>query len=220
MPPLMFNPTILYAEVIFSVILVTLCLIIYYKTKETFELTQHRGVGYFRKTFLFFAFAYAFRLITRIIFITGLNFDWFIHPRNFMGVFTLVFVGYFSTMAIFYLFLSSTWKKLKWKNTIYFHLIAFLIAFISFFMREPFILISCQATLLAIVGVISYKLSKKPEKFSKLFVVYVLLILFWIFGLIPLTSRWIFPREMNFIVQIISLVIFAIIFYKVIRWTK
>jgi len=74
MPPPLFliNPNFLI-ELVYSVILTISCLIIYFKTSEIYKLTSHKGIKYFRMTFLFFAASYFLRFFTKM-FVLGLIF--------------------------------------------------------------------------------------------------------------------------------------------------
>ena len=47
----------LWVELTFATIIVVASLIIYLRTKELYELSEHKGIKYFRNTFLFFALA-------------------------------------------------------------------------------------------------------------------------------------------------------------------
>lgn len=214
------NPWIFGIELLFSVVIILLCLIIYFKTKEAFKLTKHKGIEYFRKTFLFLAIAYLLRFISSALVLYGLT-NGIIFPRFLFGPVSLIFISYFSTMAIISLFLSTSWKQIKFKHINFFsHSVAAIIALLAFVSREPIIIISCQAVLLLITALFSFSIHKKSKKFSKLFAIYMLLFIFWIFGLAPLSSRRFFPRESILIIHIISFVIFITIFYKVHKWLK
>jgi hypothetical protein len=215
-----FGPWVFGVELVFSLIIIFLCLVIYFKTREAFKLTKHKGIDYFRKTFLFLVFAYLSRFISSILIIFGIK-NGIRFPRVFFGPLILIFVGYFSTMAIICLFLSTSWKQIKWKHTGFFsHIVAAIVALLAFASREPIILISCQATLLLVTAVLSFKTHIKSKRFSKLFAIYILLFIFWIVGLVPLSSRGFFPREWIFFIHPLSFIIFIIIFYKVHKWLK
>ena len=117
MPPWhhMFDPVRFSTELVYTVIIVLLCFIIYFKTKDMYELTKYKGIQYFRNAFLFFGFAYIVRFLFHMVKLSNITFDLFIPMRE-IGPFLLVFTTYFSTMAIFYLFYSAIWKKIKTKH--------------------------------------------------------------------------------------------------------
>ena len=49
------------AELIYSFVIIVCSLMVYYATKEMYELSSYKGIKYFRQAFLFFAIAYFFR---------------------------------------------------------------------------------------------------------------------------------------------------------------
>ncbi|MCK5698593.1 MAG: hypothetical protein KAH93_02010, partial [Candidatus Aenigmarchaeota archaeon] len=46
-------------ELAYTFIVVVLCFLVYYKTREIYDLTGYKGIKYFRRAFLFFGLAYA-----------------------------------------------------------------------------------------------------------------------------------------------------------------
>ena len=54
-------------EIIYSFIIISCSLMIYFGTKELYKLSSHEGIKYFRQSFLFFALAYFFRSFIKII---------------------------------------------------------------------------------------------------------------------------------------------------------
>jgi len=214
------NPAFLGVELFVSTIVIVLCLSIYFKTKDMFRLTRHKGIDYFRNTFVFLAGAYFFRFVFLLIMLSKFTLDLHFRGRIFNPLF-LVIISYFSTMAIISLFLSISWKKIKIKgiDTLT-HVVAVTVAVLAFITREPLIIIISQAILLLVTALLSLRPHKKSKKFSKLFAIYILLFLFWIVGLIPLGSRRLIPCEFNIAGQIIALIVFIIIYYKVSKWIK
>ena len=49
------------AELIYSFVIILCSLLIYFETKELYELSSHKGIKYFRRSFLFFGIAYFVR---------------------------------------------------------------------------------------------------------------------------------------------------------------
>ena len=67
-PPLEFlMPPQIGAELIYSFVIIACSLMVYYGTKELYELSSYKGIKYFRQAFLFFAIAYFFRYSIRFI---------------------------------------------------------------------------------------------------------------------------------------------------------
>ena len=218
-----FDPTRMGIELIYLLIVIAICLFIYFKTKDMYDLTKHKGIGYFRNAFLLFASAYIFRFafflfgnVSRLVFDFSL-------PRQFMGPISLLFIGYLSTLAIFFLTMSTIWKRFKHKHVDHLlHAIALFISLVVFFLHSPVILTITQFILLVFAIVMSYLNSKrsKSKKHPHMFLVYVLLFLFWIINLSLLGPKHIHRVGFKTPVYVISIIIFVIIFFKVKRWTK
>ena len=226
MPPFhLIDPTRLAVELAYTLIVVFLCFSIYYKTREIFDLTKHEGIKYFRITFLFFGLAYISRFISVLLKLIIVTFDIYF-PMYLFGIFSLVFIGYFSTMAILSLTYSVLLKKIYIKHTflkhtfLLFNIIAILISGIAFFTRSPFILILAQAVLLIFTSIIvAYYIFSNLRKISGLYILYILFFLFWIVNLFTLSPRRFLPFEIQMVFQIISIVLIGIIYYKVAKWT-
>jgi hypothetical protein len=106
-PPIEFLfPAELGSELIYSFVIIICSLMIYYATKEVYELSSHKGIKYFRLSFLFFAIAYFSRYFIMFI-LNFLNLDnlFFISPRSIFSASLFVFI-YSSSMAIMYLLCS------------------------------------------------------------------------------------------------------------------
>ena len=55
------------SEIIYSFVIIFCSLLVYFGTKEIYELSSHKGIKYFREAFLFFAIAYFFRFLIKVI---------------------------------------------------------------------------------------------------------------------------------------------------------
>ena len=226
MPPFhIIDPTRLAVELAHTLIVVFLCFTIYYKTREIFDLTKHEGIKYFRITFLFFGLAYISRFISVLLKLIVITFDIYF-PMHIFGIFPLVFIGYFSTIAILSLTYSILWKKLHINHTflkhtfLLFNIIAVLISGIAFFSRSPFILILAQAVLLIFTSIIiACHILSNSRKTSRLYILYILFFLFWIVNLFVLGPGKFLPFEIQTAFQVISIAVIGIIYYKVAKWT-
>jgi len=211
-------------EILYSVIIISVCLIIYFSTKEIYKLTSHKGVKYFRNTFLFFAIAYSFRFLARpFAFMLQLFETIKISPLLSRTVILIVFV-YASTMALFYLIYSILWKKLDKtilsKNYLL-HLAALILAIIAVFVKpELFLLFQLVAIIFtSVIVYLDYNKSKEKKIPYPLYIIYALLIIFWIFNILS-TIIPNFFRTTQTLLYLISTVLFLIIFYKVITKIK
>jgi len=212
------DQTRLAVELGYTLIIVLLCLLIYLKTKEIYDLTNHKGIYYFRNTFLFFGLAYLFRFIFISFLLTKITFDVY-HPVGLFMIFSLVLSGYCSTMAILSLTYSTIRKKLPIKNfTLTSNVIAVFISIVALVSRLPFFLMLSQAVLL--IFTVSYLLYNRSWKISQLFILYFMLFLFWILDLFALGSMKHLQFEITIVLQILSIAVIGIIYYKVVKWIR
>ena len=219
------DPTRLAVELGYTTIVVSLCFMIFFKTREIYDLTKHKGIKYFRITFLFFGLAYLFRFLSILFVLIKVTFDIYL-PIHISKIFPMAFVGYFSTMAILSLTYSILWKKLQINHTfsnhifILFNVIAVTISGIAFFSRSPSILVLAQAVLLIFTSIIiACYFFSNSRKTSRLYMLYILFFLFWIVNLIALGPGRFLPFEIQTVFQVISIVVIGIIYYKVAKWT-
>lgn len=224
MPPPPFHlidPTKLVAELGYTLIVVLFCFMIYFKTREIYDLTKHEGIDYFRNTFLFFGLAYIFRFMDIFLMLMKQTSDAYSLIDIFrIFPFPLVLNGYFSTLAILSLTYSVIWEKLHIKHTLLlFNAIAILISGIAFISRSPFVLLLAQAVLLIFTIIMACYLYIISRKFSQLYILYVLFLLFWIVNLLTLSPQRFLPFEIQTAFQIISIAVIGIIYYKVAKWT-
>ncbi|MGE0793378.1 MAG: hypothetical protein AB7V77_04350 [Candidatus Woesearchaeota archaeon] len=214
------SPYFIGVELFVTIFIIFLCILIYFKTKEVFDLTKHKGIFYFRNTFLFLAISYFLRLIMVLIRLNSLP------PMhsNIYFLITSIIISYISTMAILLLFLSTTWKYFNSKYTLIFtNILALLISLFAFLTHEPQIVAFIQLILFLstiIFSIISHKKLKNKNKFSNILIIYFLLFLFWFTSMLPLGKKYIIPFEYIIPFQILSLIIFFIIYFKVKKWTK
>ncbi len=203
-------------ELIYAFIIIAISLIIYFSTKELYELSKHKGIKYFRLAFLYFAIAYFFR--TFILFIIryfniGRILDF--SPRLF-GPLTMFIFMYASTMAILYLLYSLIWKKLGENKLKLFHIIAIAISAVSIFTRSIGILLWIQILLMIFVITTGYQSYKKQDKKKSLYIIYVLLFIFWILNILDIIIPDFF-RLIKLFIYLVSILLFLIIQHKVSR---
>lgn len=214
-------------ELIYSFVIIVCSLLIYYSTKEMYELSSYKGLKYFRYAFLFFAIAYFFKSFIKFLLVYfGASRIIEIDPR-FIGILTLFVFMYSSALAVFYLVYSLMWKRLNGRNGILgiFHILSILIAFISITTNQIEMLFGVNLFILAIaiLGLyINHKESKTnneskgKKKGSNIHVIYALLFIFWILNIIEV----LIPSFLQFyqiLVYLASLGIFLTILYKVLK---
>lgn len=208
----MFEPFRFYNEIIYSIIIIFLFLFIYYKTRELYNITKHKGIYYFRTAFLFFALAYFFRLLQHLIRLFLRYTEFHISGRTILIV-SLLIISYLGTLAIGYLIYSNLWKKIKHRDfLISINFFALLIILI-FSIRFSFLIFSIlQIFFIIFILIINYN--------KKIKILYSLISLFWLFNIIILYSRNLLSMEIKIILQIISIIILIIFNYRILKWTK
>lgn len=222
-PPVGFFTGEFGTEIIYSVIIIICSLMIYFGTKELYELSSHKGIHYFRWAFLFFAVAYFFRSIIKFLLLFfELRAVLDISPRA-IGTLSMFVFMYFSAMAIFYLLYSVMWKKWngKSKKIYLFHALALILSLASILFRGNSIYLGLNFFLFVFVAFIvyfAYKESKKRRKGPNLYVVYMLLFVFWILNIIDILIPMFFSM-FKLVIYLASLGIFLLILYKVIKKT-
>ncbi len=124
-------------------------------------------------------------------------------------------------MAIFFLILSTLWKKTNDKPLLFIaQLFAIIIVVMVALSRTPNILGIAQLILLVFAIIMSYFSYKNSKKHSQLFIIYLLLFFIWIFNIFVLEPGRHTPFELRMISPIISIILFAIIYFRVSKWTK
>jgi hypothetical protein len=215
-----FGPQMFGTELFFTVIAVIFCFFIYFKTKESYDLTKHEGIRYFRDAFLFLGLSYVLRFLLGIMMFSRFAFD-FILPREMSTILFILPLGYFSTIGIFYLIHGSIWKKFNNRNfLILSHGIAIILSIVSFVMRTHLALLFLQFALLTIVLLLNFIAPWKRTKMSQTKILYILVAALWLINLLSTEHGRPFPPEIGAFFQVISLIVFAVIYYKVLKWTK
>ena len=224
-PPLEFlMPPEMGAELIYSFVIIACSLMVYYGTKELYELSSYKGIKYFRQAFLFFAIAYFFRYSIRFIlsFFNIKTMHEFL-PMSLgpMGPLTLFLFMYFSSMAVFYLLYSVMWKR--WNGNpkiIYiFHAVAVVISLVSIISRRNDILLGINLILLILISFVYYiahKDSKTKKKGHNLYAIYMLLFVFWILNIIDILIPS-FLQQIQLLIYLASSGIFLAILYRVLK---
>jgi len=205
------------------VCVVILCFLIYLKTRESYELTKHSGIKYFRDAFLFFGLSYVARFFFSLIFLSRMAFD--IHiPRNIIMPGFIFIMGYLSTIGIFYLMFGFLWKKFDNKMIIIAaHGIAALLSIIAFTTRSHLILLYLQSIFLIVAIILSIMLHK-GKKITQTIMFYYLLCALWLINLWIISRIRPFSFGIDFFIdllfEILSLILLGYIYYKISKWVK
>lgn len=208
-------------EILYSFVIIACSLMIYFATKELYLLSSHKGIKYFRLSFLFFALAYFFRSFIKITLLSLETKDLLSVIPIFASTTFFAFM-YFSSMAIFYLLYSVIYKKWKSSSAIYIlHAASLIIATTITLCKNQTAYLIINAlifVLIALTVYISYKQSKKKQHLN-LYIIYLLLFVFWTLNIInTLIPK--FLQTFQLFIYLASLGIFLSILYKVIKKTN
>lgn len=215
--PHMMDPSFLIAEFVYAAIIISICIIIYAKTRELYHLSRHEGIRHFREAFLFFALAYLFRLIPVLFRLADLRLPGY--RIGFTAGFFLF--SYASTMAITSIARSVTWKKTSGllKQDITYHLLAILIAVLVLSTGSTIVFFISQATLIIGAFILTKAFHQRTRKRATTYHTYLLLLLFWMMN-IAIISTHQSLRGIKEPLYILSAGLFIIILYKVLGRTR
>ena len=211
------------AEFIYSFVIIFTSLMIYFGTKEIYSLTSYRGIKYFRQAFLFFGIAYLCRFFIEFV-ILSFNVRRIIEVSTYpvvLGYIALFAFMYLSSISIFYLIYSVLWKKFKDKpKSIYiFHAVAIFIALASIFFNNQLFYMGLNVLLLlsAIILIsLSFYNQRHKTKKNSLLLIYLLLFIFFILNVFNILVP-VFMESLKLLVYLVSLGIFLVILYKVLK---
>jgi hypothetical protein len=224
--PLIFEPTRFIIEISFTLITTILCFMIFFKTKESYNLTKHEGIKYFREAFLLFGISYIFRFLLGLIMIFNIAFN-FIIPKDMFAPIFIMGMGYISTIGLWYLIFSSIWKNFSKKSLmITGHLTAILLSLVSFSLHSHLIILYAQFVLLIIGIVLIFKNTTKTKKITQTKILYILTSFLWLINLFIIDKKgppnvfgmWGFWIETFF--QILSIGVLFTIYNKIANWLK
>ena len=192
---------------------------IYYRTKEVYELTEHRGIKYFRNGFLFLGIANLYMLFIRFI----LN-----EPFLGKGKTSIAFLIYVAPHFFLHILgLTNLLYSLIWKNFNKHHIkekiiltIASLTVIIQFIIKTKFFFVGISLLLILSILTISIYQSyfDKKKKFSFIRSSYILLVLSLFISTIRF--RYYVSEEFKIIHATIASILYITIYYKVHRELK
>jgi len=230
--PQFFDPVRFWVEIAYTVIVVLFCFLIYFKTRESYELTKHKGIRYFRDAFLFFGLSYLMRFITSAISLYFMGAEEGF-PRGGLFPISLLLMSYLSTIGIFYLLFSSMWKKVDNRYTLILgHVIAVLLSIVAFITRSQDMLILLQSALLILTTIIIFitkkgmhkgitkEIKKDKKSISQTKILYGLILVLWLINLWVIVPRGIMSFEIKIMLQLLSIIVFVLTYYKVSKWVK
>jgi len=216
MPP--FPEPDFVVELVFAAVMFVLCYAIYRRTRESYELTKHQGIKYFRESFLLFGLSYVMSFLLSLTMLSTEAFDFFPMRHDFgLSSIFIFLMSYFSTLAIFYLLFSSLWKKLSDKSLLVGHSAAAILSFVAAFTRSHVIVLLIQSVVLVIAAA-STLFARGSKKLTATKVTYLLVFGLW------LVNLWIINPGPDFalkpVLEVASAVVLLIVYLRVSKWTK
>ncbi len=203
----------IFADFAYFLTIFLLSLSIYIQTRKMHDFSFHRGIRYFRNAFLYFSMVYLFRFIVlNLQFLNGSTTSDSINAVQSIGLFLVV---YFSFLSILSLVSSFSWKRYRFISDNRLSLFSLFLSAVAFFAKLPSILLVAgivAAVFLLLKAQGNYKLKRRI--FTPLFVVYVLLVFFILFDLLPATQELV-PFEFRLVGYVVSVCIFIYISLKV-----
>ncbi len=209
------------AEIIYSFVIIFCGLMIYFGTKELYDLSSYKGLKYFRLAFLFFAIAYAFRLLIQLA-VASFNVHEIMELAPIYWSYVALFAFmYLSSMSIFYLIYSVLWKNLKNNSKIIyiFHAIAIVIAAVTIAFNNSFFYLGLNALLLISAGFAIYLSSHNPKykpKKNNFGTAYLFLLIFLVLNIVNILVP-IFLETVKLVLYLLSLSVFFLVLYKVLK---
>jgi len=194
-------------EILFLVLIVLSSLYIYSKTKKIYELSEHKGIKYFRYGFMCFAISHSFlilhSMLKNMIFKTRILENFFLFE---------VYSWIYLTGILF--LISSMFSDEINEKYIYFG--SLFIFILGIFFESKFFMIIYSTILIIILGIISIiKLYKDKKKhFSLIYIIYILVFSSWLVSFVGRIFTNIYVRG-NIINDILRSLIFLYMAYLV-----
>ena len=217
-PPMLDDLSIL-CEITYYLFIICMCLVIYFKTKEIYELTGHSGLHYFRYFFIFFALSSAFRLVS---FATLFNFSLkTLNDAIFLDKICIFAMLYFGTIAFISLALSILARNHDIDGrsrritdaVLYSGSAVIVLPFLA--MRMEIILIAILSVFFA--AVMLYDLIREYRSNNRIFtrnrITNILLFIFWILN-VQFYAKGLLPRGWFLPLMLVSAIIFLSIFLR------
>jgi hypothetical protein len=206
-------------EVAYSFTIILISLMIYYGTKELYQLTKHKGIKYFRLAFLYFAIAYFFRSIARYLIIT-IELPLQLNTQLTNTIILAAFL-YTTIMAALYLLYSVLQKRMKKHRTniTILHTTAISTTIITLLLQQSLFYLGINIILLlTLLGITyhSYNNDKKEKKKKNTYTLYALLFTFWALNILDIIIPN-FLRETQLLIYLASISVFMTILYKVLK---
>ena len=199
----------------FSLVVVIASFMIYFKTKELYELSGHKGIKYFREAFFFFGITYLANIVLRLINPGFLGFPDVDFYMPIIPTILMAIAVFTSTTTFLYLILTVFWKKVdkSFVSSPYFiGGISLFVVLLSFFDRMPFTFFFFQLLFfLVFIVILIFNKSLFHKKQNPLIVIIYLLIFgHWILLIFLNIFSFLFP-VIGSLIYIVTLCFFVVL---------
>lgn len=212
MHPNYLNPYTLGIEIFASLLIAFSAFLIYYKTKEIYQLTEHKGIKYFRKGFLFLGFSQLIKVMFDIFKPDFINWT-YLEPMYIFGISLL-----FGLIGILYLLASMLTEKFK---EYYIYILIIILMTLSITFKTPIFIGLSTLIIILLFGafsIINYNKSKK-KVFSQIYLIYLILFSSWLFMFLSMSISKLLNLG-KFYNSIFLSFIFMYILYRIIHRLK
>ena len=209
-------------KLVYSLIIVAICLLIVFISNKFFRLSLHNGIRYFRNAFLFFAVGFFIRYIVK-----------FIIPENSFPHYNTIITSLFEFFLItggFFLLYSLMWGKFEVKKgsqssllnfrVVIFYTLSVIIVLLDYLWNTLYFMFILQIIIFLYASIISFtKISKnKQRQFPKLYFIAMLLALFaWVLNALVILLGLGLSSTIN--IYIFNLIFFFLFLYGVVKVT-
>lgn len=209
-------------KLVYSLIIVAICLIIVFRSNKFFRLSLHNGIRYFRNAFLFFAVGFFIRYIIK-----------FIIPENYFPHYNAIITSLFEFFLItggFFLLYSLMWRKFEVKKgsqssllnfrVAIFYALSIIIVLLDYLWSTLYFMFTLQIIIFLYASIISFtKINKnKQRQFPKLYFIAMLLALFaWALNALVILLGLGLSSTIN--IYIFNLIFFFLFLYGVVKVT-
>ncbi len=203
----MILPFLEFLNILFVFTIMISSYVIFRITTEIYKLSEHKGIRFFRKGFLFMAVSYVFLLLNLILA--------FIFSFRFMSEYKFLFVlhSLFYLIGVCFLLSSIYSKKVEDSQIYIISLAVFIIGFI--FQAKLFVLIYIflLVLFLGVVSILKY-IKNRKKKFAQIYLIYIVFFSSWVLSFLA-NKVFVLDLISRLVSQCITAIVFLYMLYLV-----
>lgn len=224
-------------KLVYTLIIGTICFIIFAKTNKLFRISSHQGIRYFRNAFLFYGFGFILRYALVTLYdITGENYRLFV-----FSPFVKLVHDFFLVMAGFFLLYSLLWRSFEnskgSRSSLFnlrimlFYILALIIALLDYTWSTYSFMYLSQIVVFSFAGGVCFARFGESQKAGSFFNFYFMVI---ILNFIVWTANFIISSSFGYVIDspfdwqgfgviatyALNLIIFSLFLYSILNSTK